>query len=132
MIVYLSTSGEYSDYRVCHAFRNREDAGAYPLGDAVKELEVHDGPVEVRTWHYLNWRADHPDKRAGGGFTGNPSSWHEQKDFDGDPRNVMHAWHGPPERTGPILTVQGWDKQAVLKVYSEQRARYLARQEGVS
>ena len=56
MKVYLATAGEYSDYRVCHAFARREDAESYKLGDDVKELEVHDGPVEVRYWYDLDWR----------------------------------------------------------------------------
>src|ERR1035441_2640518 len=56
MIIYLATSGEYIDYQVCHAFAKREDAESYKLGDDVKEMEVRDGPVEVRTWHTLNWR----------------------------------------------------------------------------
>jgi hypothetical protein len=38
MIIYLATRGEYSDYRVCHAFARREDAEAYKLGDDVAEF----------------------------------------------------------------------------------------------
>ena len=57
MKVYLATAGEYSDYRVRHAFTREEDAEAYPLGDDVLELEVHDGPVEVRTGTCWTWRA---------------------------------------------------------------------------
>ena len=30
MKIYLAMSGEYSDYRVRHAFARREDAEAYP------------------------------------------------------------------------------------------------------
>lgn len=35
MKVYLATAGEYSDYRVKHAFARREDAESYRLGDDV-------------------------------------------------------------------------------------------------
>ena len=35
-------------------------------------------------------------------------------------------------RIGPVLNVQGWDLDRCCKVYSEQRAQFLARQEGVS
>ena len=122
MIIYLATSGEYSDYQVCHAFAKREDAESYKLGDDVKEMEVRDGPVEVRTWHTLNWRADWPEREAEAGFVaGNPHPWTERRDFDGDERRVEHTWSG-----GVHLNVQGWDPDLVRKVYSEQRAQFLA------
>ncbi len=60
MKVYLATSGEYSDYRVCHAFAREEDAASYALGDAVLELEVRDGPVEVRPEHTLPGGSQRP------------------------------------------------------------------------
>jgi len=124
--VYLATRGEYSDYRVCHAFAHREDAEAYLLGEDVKEMELHDGPVEVRYWYDLDWRAEWRDREGDGLAVANPLVNSELRDFDGDEKNVTHEW------TGKWLTVKGWDKQLVLKVYSEQRAQYLARQEGVS
>jgi len=130
--VYLATSGEYSDYGVCHAFSRREDAEAYPLGDDVLELEVHDGPVEVRFWYEMSWVPRWPDRESDGLTAANPYISSEQRDFDGDERHVRHEWDGPHAANGPWLTVQGWDKQVVLKVYGEQRAQYLARQEGVS
>lgn len=125
--VYLATAGEYSDYRVSHAFTSRELAESYKLGDDVLEMEVHDGPVEVRYWYDLDWRADWGDRRAVMGVSvANPHIDSEQRDFDGNEKHVEHTW------TGRYLNVQGRDKQAVLKVYSEQRAQYLAKQAGVS
>ena len=132
MKIYLATAGEYSDYRVCHAFARREDAESYKLGDDVKEMEVHDGPVEVRAWHTLIWTPARGDREAEWPATANPSKFSSLKDFDGDPRNVVHAWYGPPQRTGDVLHVEGWDLARVRKVYSEQRAQFLARKEGVS
>jgi hypothetical protein len=128
MIIYLATAGEYSDYRVQHAFTSREDAESYKLGDDVKEMEVHDGPVEVRYWYDLDWDARKPDTAGGhGGFGANPGiSEGEMRDFDGNERRAEHTW------SGSWLNVQGWDRDLMLKVYSEQRAQYLARQEGVS
>jgi hypothetical protein len=132
MIIYLATSGEYSDYQVCHAFAKREDAESYKLGDDVKEMEVRDGPVEVRTWHLLLWSPDRGDREADSLAMANPYEGSSPKDFDGKPRNVTHAWYGPPQRTGPVLYVEGWDPDLVRKVHSEQRAQFLARKEGVS
>jgi hypothetical protein len=125
--IYLATAGEYSDYRICHAFSKREDAEGYKLGDDVLELDVHDGPVDVRFWYDLDWRADWGDRHAVMGVqVANPHIDSELRDFDGNERHVEHTW------SGRALNVQGWDRQLVKKVYSEQRAQYLARQEGVS
>ena len=132
MKVYLATAGEYSDYRVCHAFTRREDAESYKLGDEVKELELHDGPVEVRTWHRLTWNTRMEDRSGGDFYSANPHVFDELKDFDGDPRRAGHQWALPPQVIAPVLYVEGWDRRLVLKVYSEQRAQYLAKQEGVS
>jgi hypothetical protein len=124
--VWLATSGEYSDYTVCHVFARQEDAEAYEGAGRVEEFELREGPVEMRPWHTLLWRADDPDHEKDSLRLANPygSSW--PKDFDGRPEYAAHRWDGPPERTGPILTVEGWDLQRVMKVYSEQRAQYLA------
>lgn len=122
--VYLATAGEYSDYRVKHAFARREDAESYALGDGVLELEVRGGPVEVRYWHDLDWDARKPDQD---GSWGNPGIDRELRDFDGNAKHVEHTWSG-----GAWLNVQGWDLALVKKVYSEQRAQYLARKEGIS
>jgi hypothetical protein len=122
--VYLATAGEYSDYRVRHAFARREDAEAYPLGDDVLELEVHDGPVDVRRWHTLNWRAGLPEQQ------GNPTTWAQMRDFDASAGRAEHRWFTVMGVEN--LNVEGWDLALVKKVYSEQRAQYLARQEGIT
>jgi hypothetical protein len=121
--VFLATAGEYSDYRVKAAFARREDAEAYQLGDDVLELEVHEGPAEVRRWYQLYWRADLPESAS----QANPYVYDgDLRDFDGDEKHAEHRW--AKER----LTVEGWDLALVKKVYSEQRAQYLARQESIS
>lgn len=124
--VYLATSGEYSDYTVQHAFARREDAESYALGDDVMELEVHDGPVEVRAWHRITWNATLPDHPGSTTHNGNPHAESDRRDFDGRPRRAEHAWI-TSDRFGPRLVVQGWDLERVRKVYSEQRAQHLAR-----
>jgi hypothetical protein len=129
--VYLATRGEYSDFRVCHAFARRQDAEGYKLGDDVMELEVRDGPVEVRCWYHLTWRGDRAD-RMGEDGRGLPNPYA----YAGDERHVEHRWsraHLQAEDTGNAhLQVEGWDLALVKKVYSEQRAQYLARKEGIS
>jgi hypothetical protein len=135
--VYLATAGEYSDYRVLHAFARREDADAYKLGDDVKELEIHDGPVKVRRWHQLTWRADRGDRMGENGLgLPNPHIYGgEERDFDGDGKHVEHRWskaYMQEVEGNAHLTVGGWDLALVKKVYSEQRAQYLARKEGIS
>lgn len=132
MKVYLATAGEYSDYRVLHAFARREDAEAYEGGEYVEEYELLDGPIERRTWHMFWWNPELPDQERDGQRMGNPWEFTDRRDFGGDARHVEHRWEGPPQRTGPVLHIQGWDLDRIRKVYSEQRAQYLARQQGVS
>lgn len=129
--VYLATAGEYSDFRVVHAFARREDAESYKLGDEVMELEVREGPVEVRYWHELRWEPHLGDRAAQWPAAANPRVDPELRDFDGNEKHVEHRWPGTaPRRT--LLIVGGWDLALVKKVYGEQRAQYLARKEGIS
>lgn len=125
MKVYLATAGEYSDFRVQAVFANRADAEAYELGDDVMEYEVHQGPVEVRTWHTLRWVAKWPDREEiDGRQIANPHLWKERQNFDSRPR-VEHEWTNDP-MTGDELRVSGWDINDVYKVFSEQRTQYEA------
>lgn len=127
MKVYVATSGDYSDYRIMHVFARREDAEAYEGADRVEEYELREGPVEMRTWYTLIWNPGQPDRDQAEGVRGpNPWMFGSREDFDGDLRRAGHQWDGPPGRTGPVLTVKGWERERVLKVYSEQRAQHLA------
>lgn len=119
--VYVATSGEYSDYGICHAFARQEDAQSYELGDAFEEFDVHDGPIEVRTQWFLYW---YPQGQAGQ----EPAVHSRRWDFDGHPNRATHEW-GKNGLHVPFLTVSGWDRERVLKVYSEQRAQYIARRD---
>jgi hypothetical protein len=136
--VFLATAGEYSSFRVLHAFAREEDAESYRLGGGdVLELEVHDGPVEVRTWYRMTWRGDRGDY-MGTEPRGLPNPYvyvGEQRDFDGNEKHVEHRWgrgHLQEVEGNAHLQVEGWDLALVKKVYSEQRAQYLARKEGIS
>lgn len=131
MKVYLATTGEYSDYRVVHVFAREEDARAYLLAGDVEEYELQEGPVEVRSWHHLRWVPGEPDTpQAPPGLPtddANPCVWSDLRDFDGHPKRVEHTWR--ERRWGKILLVEGWDLERVRKVYSEQRAQHIARQD---
>lgn len=123
--VYLATAGEYSDYRVRHVFARREDAEAYQLGDDVEERELQSGPVEVRRWYVLRWEPRLGDRPGDGLAMANPHEDSEYRDFDGQPGHAEHQWiELAPGRT--LLKVGGWNLARVRKVYSEQRAQYLA------
>jgi hypothetical protein len=127
--VYLATAGEYSDYRVLHVFARREDAESYPLGEDVEEREVRDGPVEVRMWHELRWAPHLGDRPRDSLREANPVEYRELKDFEGG-QDAGYVWSR--DHMGyDHLRVDGWDPGRVRKVYSEQRAQYLARQEGI-
>ncbi len=130
--IYLATSGEYSDYRVLHAFARKEDAEAYG-SDHVEEYELHDGPVEMRTWHIFYWNPGQPDHEKKEGRYGNPWTYSYPRDFDGKPGNVSHRWdeHGSPPSIR-TLRVEGWDLDLVKKVLSEQRAKYKAQDAGIA
>lgn len=131
MKVYVATAGEYSDFQVVGVFTRQEDAWAYELGDGVEEYELHDGPVEVRSWHHLVWSPNVPDRDRGGDYAemANPHAWSELREFDGHPNRAEHRWDSRWYRDAeyPILLVEGWDLERVRKVYSEQRAQHLAR-----
>ena len=123
--VYLATSGEYSSYRVLHVFAREEDARAYEAADDVEEYELHDGPVDVRRWHTLHWFSWQPDG------PGNPLELNTLLDFDDRRGNAGHHWGSTLDPEKLTLTVTGWDLDGVRKVYSEQRAKYLAEQAGL-
>ncbi|MEV2277725.1 hypothetical protein AB0I72_19275 [Nocardiopsis sp. NPDC049922] len=130
MKVYLATAGEYSDFRVQAVFANRPDAEAHELADDVMEYEVHEGPIEVRTWHELRWHSWQEDREVCPGVeVGNPVEYTRRHPFDHNPKRVTHEWN----RFGKahpgdwlVLVVEGWDLAAVGKVFSEQRTQYEA------
>jgi hypothetical protein len=146
MKVYIATSGSYSDYRINQVFLHEEDARAYAEKrnggsweeSSWDEYEVHEGSVERRTKYYLWWHPYLADREASSNATGNPEiSNYSPEDYDGNDRPKV-KWMGldsrDPHGFGPraTLVVEGWSKQDVLKVYSDERARYKAREEGVS
>lgn len=135
MKVYLATKGEYSDYDVVHVFAREEDADAYPLADRVEEYELHQGPVDCRYWHSLEWYPERPDSEpiyAGAAYahTGNPWEFGSLRDYDAKIPACEHTWgevfNIELQRMTPRLNVRGWDLDRVRKVYSEQRAQFIA------
>lgn len=125
MKVYIATSGEYSDFRIRHVFAKRRDAESYQGADDVTEYEVQEGPVEQRPWYTVFWTATAPDRPSDGMWLSNPNEYATPRDYTGGDA-ASHHWATRGRET--VLVVQGWDLQRVHKVYSEQRAQYLARQ----
>jgi len=130
--VYLATSGEYSDYSVLRVFARREDAEAYRLADRVEEYELTEGPADVRPRWHLQWIPGIPDRETTEHALENPHVWSYDQDFNSGIQPIFHRWYksaqpGPP----PRLDVEGWDRERVMKVYSEQRAQHEAAKAGL-
>lgn len=107
--IYLATSGEFDDYRIEAAFTRREDAEAFELGDDVEEMELHDGPLEVRTWYSLRWYEDTPLRSGTSSRVANPlHSDRERRIWDGNPGRVESSYPAPRQ-----IEVQGWDMALV-------------------
>jgi hypothetical protein len=88
--VYLAVSSvNGTDYEVQAVFTRREDAEAFGLADGVREFELHDGPLEVRTWYHLRWYRKQPlrEQPAPDG-TANPYLYGDLRIWDGDPGRV--------------------------------------------
>lgn len=130
MKVFLATSGEYSDFTVRHVFAREEDARAYRLADDVEEYELRDGPVDVRYWCTLTWYPDIPDRPGDHNAVANPCEFSALEDFDAD-KKLSHRW-APYMNNRELLYVCGWDREAVRKVYTEQRGQYEARKAGLT
>jgi hypothetical protein len=122
MKVWLATAGEYSDFCVVKVFAREEDAQAYELADDVEEWEVNEGPILTRNVIRLVW---HPARPEG---EGNPWVFNDRKDVDDSP-GVKHQWVPANPGNETYLVVEGWDAVGVNKVYSEQCAQYIARQD---
>jgi hypothetical protein len=124
MKVYLATKGDYDDFQVKRVFARKEDAQTYELADDWEEFEVDEGPVEVRDWHVLVWHTLRPDCVGDLIKTSpNPQIYSRRKDFDGQPDRLEQS------ADFDELVVAGWDLERVQKVYSEQRAQYIARKD---
>jgi hypothetical protein len=137
MKVWIATSGSYSDYRIEHVFLNEEDANAYTeacYDGGYASYEVHEGPIQKRPYYELTWWPHEPDQsepreRA------NPWTHSYKGDYipSEHPKPAKHEWHKPTGNNPEgFLRVEGFDHEAVLKVYSEQRAIYLAKREGLT
>ncbi len=129
MKVWLATAGEYSDYRVLHVFAREEDARTYSLGEDVEERELREGPVEVRARVYLAWSSWLPDREATSHHQANPYVYTCSEDYDAA-AGTTHRWDD--SHFGRTLSVHGWDREGVMKVYSEQRVQHAAKREGIA
>lgn len=124
MKVYIATSGEYSDFRIKHVFASYDHAHAYRGADDVTEYEVLEEPVDQHYWYTVLWTATIPDREGDGLYMSNPHERGEPRDFIGG-EQTSHHW--TTRNHEAVLIVQGWDLERVHKVFSEQRAQYMAR-----
>jgi hypothetical protein len=123
MMIYLATSGEYDDYRVEAAFTRREDAEAFELGDDVEEMKLHDGPLEVRTWHQIRWYKRDPLRSGSSLRVPNPYPQdRERRIWDGNPARVEVTSFA----CGSQVEVAGWDEALVRAKLDELMATTLS------
>lgn len=114
MKVYLATSGypgEYG-YQLLHAFMNMSDAEAYELADGVLEMDVHQGPVEVRPRYVVAWVKDHNQS---------PTLQTYAASFDDRPDE--------DDTSGFMVRFKTWDKDRAKAKHDEQFAVFVAERE---
>jgi hypothetical protein len=116
--IYLAWSGEYDDARVEAAFTRQEDAEALEISDRVEEVQLHDGPLEVRGWHQAIWYKGRPletAKDAGPGRVPNPywSTHTDRRIYDGHPDRVDTISHGTGSLGITPVWVEGWDPERI-------------------
>lgn len=102
MKVYVATSGEYSDFRICRVFARREDAENYRIADDVQEWEVEEHPVAIGTHYTLWWDPHRPDTESQDGFHANPWIFTDLGELPAM-RTVEHLWP-----TQPLPGGGGW------------------------
>jgi hypothetical protein len=134
-VVYVLSSGEYSDYRVLCACPSKADAEALrrrfdTLGRRVGNdtLAVEELPMvtaDARCLDVLHMATEILDD----GIELNASTWHETawpwEVSAGDQRSLEWSWYRPARRGGGRLTVWGTDHERVRKVYGDRRAALL-------
>lgn len=136
MKVYVATDGSYSDYQIKHVFLNEDDARTYAQSTHegnYSEYEVREKIPERRVFYHLTWQSHLPDCNKNSNHIANPHVWSYESDFTGDTM-LAHHWYNRtagPNQIG-TLSVEGFGREGVMKVYSEQRAMFLARQEGIA
>lgn len=119
MKVYLAMRGDDYESSVLRVFAHKEDADAHPMADFVTEMDVDEGPADVRQWHTLTWNlreGSEPYVRA---------DWLEF--HGGDPNQATHSIDCAIEAPyRPVeMVVVGWNLDAVHRLFAEQRAAFL-------
>lgn len=130
MKVYVATNGEYSDFAIVGIFGTEELARDCPLADGYQEWDVLTEPIKVKSFYNLTWYVTSPEHT---GPTLDHMTNPSLHTFTIREDNVLHAkcghyWYNT-ER--PVLTVHGTDLDRIMKVYGEQRAKFLAQREGL-
>lgn len=144
MKVYIVTTGSYSSYGISQVFQNKADAEQYAAtfsgsSDAeVEEYELREGPVKKRARWHLQWYSCLPafldlGVRKIRYEVPEPRVWSYDEDDLGEQIKISVTWvHEKSYGDRDVLSINGPSEEAVRKVFSEQRAQYLARKEDIS
>lgn len=119
MLVYVATEGSYSDYGIVGVFVNQADAEACPLADDWYAEELREGPMDVRSYHWVSWEIPKP------GYIRELFTYSTNREYDGiDKPDVTKGAYG--------INARGWDKEQAIKIVSDYRAQFLAKREGIA
>ena len=149
MKIYVVTSGEYSSYSYGPVFMHEEHAKAYVDSKGSRggwnnydyeEEELIEVPVTQRTRWHLRWPSKMPVFESADGHLSTlvryeepePHIYSSVEDDLNELKVSVEWWHEMAFDGRDVLSIQGPSEEAVLKVFSEQRAIYLARKEGIS
>jgi hypothetical protein len=129
--IYLAWSGDDPEERRLEAaFTRRKDAEALELSNDVEEIQLRDGPAEVRDWHGVIWYLGRPlqtPEETRPGSVPNPypySGGSQRMIYDGQPDCVTVS-KGMPNAIGyGTVWVWGWDLELVMaegnRIYREE------------
>lgn len=114
--VYVAARGEPGeyDYEVLRAFAHREDAEAFELTDHIVELDLDEGPLEVRPRHVVTW--DYALDRP-------PSISVYDAGFDGRPDSEEH------HDASSLVQAETWDQAKARALFEAKQAEFEARRD---
>ncbi|MET8382529.1 hypothetical protein ABZV14_05940 [Streptosporangium canum] len=118
MNIYIATSGEYSDYTIEGAFLREEDARSLSLADDYIEVELSEGPADVRAYYSASWKESYDGESISA----------SDRIYDGDDKMKVYVGRSI---YSSYISVSGWDKERVLKVLGDEKAKFLAEKNNI-